>query len=96
MTPSRVPATPSGKRYTKPVCSSCKTDEHVQRNDKDEWFCLKCADEWLREYRDARVSGKSIGGVALPVGVKDERRVASSFKDVYPNRAARRRAMRRH
>ena len=94
--PDRVPATPAKKRYARPICSSCKTNEHVQRNDKGEWFCVACADEWLKEYVDAKVGAKSIGGVVLPTMVKDERRKTPSFKDVYPNRAARRRAMRRH
>lgn len=64
----------------------------MQRDDKGEWFCLGCADAWLKEFVASKTRGTSLGGLALPAGITDDRRVAPSFKDLIPNRAARRRA----
>ncbi len=62
----------------------------MQKDDTGKWVCLACADEWLSEYVHNKVGGKSIGGIELPVGTRDERRKPPSFKDLIPNRATRR------
>ena len=77
-------------RNSIPVCSAC--GEKTIRDTSGAWFCIKCADEWLRQRLDAKVRDHSIGGVILPSRVVDERRERASFRDIYPNRAARRRA----
>lgn len=78
-----------------PRCSSC--GNRTQRDEKGEWFCINCADDWLSRYIEKKTHGTSVGGLALPAGVRDERRdeIAPSFRDLIPNRRARR-AMRRH
>lgn len=91
---SRTRTSPSRRSYDFriPNCSEC--GRSLQRNDVNEWFCLHCADEWLRRHIDKLTRGKSIFGVHLPTGVTDPRRLTASFRDAFPNRAARRRAMR--
>lgn len=89
---SRVPATLAKTSYQVPVCSACKTSENVQRDPTGRWVCIKCADDWLNEYAESRLRGKSMGGVVLPSGVSDKRRQTKSFKEVFPNRRARRAA----
>lgn len=78
----------AGKSYAIPTCS--RGHGQMQKDDEGAWFCLTCADEWLERERDARVGRKSIGGVVLPTGVRDERRVTPSFRDLMPNRRMRR------
>lgn len=75
-----------------PLCSIHKTAEHMQKDDQGAWFCLKCADEWLANYYSNKTHGVSTGGVVLPAGVSDSRRdgITPSFKDLMPNRRARR------
>lgn len=83
----------AAKSYAIPVCSSCRS--RMQKNDAGEWTCLSCADAWLREYVESKTRKKSIGGVLLPTGTRDERRVTPSFSDLIPNRRARRAAAKR-
>ena len=66
----------------------------MQRDDQGKWMCATCADEWLKSFVDAKTGNKSLGGVLLPGRLRDNRKQDPSFKDVLPNRAARR-AMRR-
>lgn len=75
-----------------PLCSIHKIA--AIRNDSGQWVCATCADEWLKEFVDSKTGDKSKGGVKLPWGVKDERKKTPSFRDLTPNRAARRRARR--
>lgn len=89
--PKRAGGVPgmAGKSFAIPVCSDCSSQ--MQRNDAGEWFCLKCADEWLGQYVEAKAGHKSLGGVVLPRGVRDLRRQTPSFRDLMPNRRTRRR-----
>lgn len=89
---SRVPATAATQSFAAPICSYHVTDEFMQRDPGGKWVCMKCADEWLEAHVEAKLRHKTQGGVLLPVGVKDERRVTPSFRDAYPNRRARRAA----
>ena len=89
----RVPKMQSAKSYAIPRCSQEPT-HRVQRNEAGEYFCVDCADQWLGSYVESATRSESLGGVALPSGVTDERRKEQrppSFKDLYPNRATRRR-----
>lgn len=82
------------KSYAIPACTNCNSTAHMRRDDAGKWFCLECADEWLKNYVATKVGGKSIGGVILPRGAKDERRKDPTFRDLMPNRAMRRRLAR--
>lgn len=77
-----------------PRCSN-DASHHVQKNEEGEWFCVECFNEWLGNFVEKRTRGHSIGGIELPVGVKDERRVTPDIRDVYVNRRIRRAAARR-
>jgi hypothetical protein len=85
-----VPGTAATESFAVPLCSVHRTK--TLRNDQGEWYCPTCADAVVAEIIHSRLK-KSVGGVELPAGVRDERRVPS-FRDVYPNRRARRRAKR--
>lgn len=61
----------------------------MQKDDAGKWVCMACADEWLGSYMEAK-SKQSLGGVHLPVGVKDARKRTPSFRHLMPNRRARR------
>jgi hypothetical protein len=93
--PNRIPGTKATRSYRVPVCSQCGSNEHVQKNEAGEWFCVACADEWLVEYVDAKAGDISKGGVKLPHGVRDERKATPSFRDLMPNRRVRRRMQHR-
>jgi hypothetical protein len=86
-----VPGTAAERSFAVPLCSVHKTK--TIRNDAGEWYCPTCADSFLNEIVQSRLK-TSIGGVDLPTGVRDERRVPS-FRDVQPNRRARRWAKKR-
>lgn len=88
---TRVPGQRASKDYRIPKCS-INSEHRVRRNDKQEWFCVECADQWLGEYIHGKVGNVTPGGVALPAGVESHRK--ASFIDVLPNRAARRRKRR--
>lgn len=75
--------------YAIPVCSDCGSQ--MQKNDAGEWFCLSCADRWLRSFVDAKTGEKSLGGVVLPRAVRDARKKTPTFRDVFLNRRHRRR-----
>lgn len=79
----RVPGMAATKSYAIPRCSECETQ--MTRDDAGQWVCIPCFDKWLNE---VHFEGKSIGGVQLPSGVRDERR--RSIKDVWINRRFRR------
>ena len=65
----------------------CHIHGRMQKNDVGEWVCIECFDAWLaREH----FKDRSVGGVALPTGVRDVRR--PSIKDVMVNRRWRRHA----
>lgn len=68
-----------------PVCSVHRVN--CERSDTWEWHCPLCADEWLQDRVDTLREVRSSRGVEAP-----ER--AASFKDIWPNRAARRRSRR--
>jgi hypothetical protein len=73
-----------------PLCSKHKIK--TVRNVDGAWVCEQCADEWLRDTVRWANQGRSVGGVELPMGVEDPRQVKASFRDVWPNHDARRRA----
>jgi hypothetical protein len=91
----KIPGTQAAQSHVIPTCSSCKSKDHVQRNEKGAWFCVVCADDWLKSYVESKVRSVSVGGVALPIGAVDERRQTPSFTDLLPNRRARRRVKKR-
>lgn len=66
----------------------------MRRDVDGNWMCFKCADDWLKLELRRISDGKSVGGIALPTGVEDERMKSASFIDAYPNRRARRAAKR--
>jgi hypothetical protein len=74
-----------------PMCSKCLSNESVQRNADGQWFCVACANDWLRSYVEAKSGHLSKGGVQLPYGAHDERKDTPDFRDLMPNRKARRR-----
>jgi len=78
------------KSHVIPICSTCESQ--CQRDDQGDWFCVKCADDWLGRFIESKTQGKSVGGVELPAGISDERREGrqESFRDLIPNRRARR------
>lgn len=82
----------AGESFVIPLCSLHGTK--TVRDDAGQWVCPTCADAWLKEYVENKTRGKSVGGVVLPTGVADTRRENPSFRDLMPNRAARRRAAR--
>jgi hypothetical protein len=85
----RVPGTKAPRSFTVPRCSKC--GKQTQKNAEGEWFCPVCADEWLKTFVESKTRGRSVGGVELPYGIEDDRRAkAPSFRDIYPNRRARR------
>jgi len=77
-------------RSPRPVCPR-HPETQTLRDLKERWFCPDCANERLQRQVDD--IPRSAGGVELPAGVKDVRQVAD-FRDILPNRAARRRARR--
>ncbi len=91
MPKTRMPGMAATKSYAIPRCT-VHTDEQMTRDDAGNWFCLTCADAWLKGFVEAKTGDKSQGGVKLPWGVRDERKKAPSFRDLHPNRRARRRA----
>ena len=52
------------------------------RGADDGWVCPDCMTDWMGPKH------KSVGGIELPDGVTDERRL--TFTDILPNRRARR------
>lgn len=80
----------AGPSFAIPRCADCGSQ--LQKDDEGAWVCLKCADEWLKSYVDARTGSKSIGGVHLPAGARDVRKDEHppSFKDLIQNRRTRR------
>lgn len=85
-----------GMRATSVAPPRCSVDasHNVEKNDQGEWFCVECFNEWLGTFVEKRTRDHSIGGIELPVGVKDERRIKPDIKDVYLNRRVRRAARR--
>lgn len=82
------------KSFAIPTCRVHRTNKHMRRDpETNKWFCLECADEFLKVELSRR-RRESLGGIVLPSGVEDPRVERASFKDVYPNRAARRAAKR--
>lgn len=73
-----------------PLCSDCLTREHMKTDMDGKWYCLKCADEWLKEFVRAKGGGHTKSGIILPSGVTDPAKENPSFLDVMPNRATRR------
>jgi hypothetical protein len=59
------------------------------------WACPTCLDEMLRERVQNSARGRTRSGIHLPSGVTDPAKANPSFKDVVPNRAARRALARR-
>lgn len=87
----------AGRSYRRPVCS-VDHSHTVQHDENNQWVCIDCANDYIREVINAKVEDlrKSEGGVELPEGVKDERMtIDARYQDSVPNRAARRRMMRR-
>lgn len=78
---TRVPA----KR--RPRCSAGHKSLPVQT--PTGWVCPECFNEHVQKKRDDRTSG----GVVIPAGVKMP--ADNYFGQAFPNRAARRRALRR-
>ena len=77
----------------RPLCS-VDPKHTVQRNLGGGWICQDCYRDFAKEHLQAIQDniGSTEGGVALPVGVKDERREAIEVPDnPLPNRATRRR-----
>jgi hypothetical protein len=77
------------------MCSLCETNENVRRDPDGKWFCVACFDEHARLMAQAQARGApSLGGVLLPEGVRDQRRIPVSVERVLPNRRTRRRLAR--
>lgn len=58
------------------------------------WFCPDCLNEHVHRQREKKVGDpRSKAGVILPHGVKLE--VPDYVSDIFPNRRARRRALKR-
>jgi hypothetical protein len=83
------------RSFVIPDCSVC--GQRCQQDEQGEWFCVACGDDWLARFVENKTHGTSVGGLALPAGVHDERRddITPSFRDLIPNRRARR-AMKRY
>lgn len=92
--PSRIPGIAAKQIHRKPKCAR-DPSHSVMRDTEGAWVCIDCANVWLEAHVEGKLSDKSVGGVELPAGVRDDRRVKPRFQDALPNRAARRRAKRR-
>lgn len=68
------------------------------RDPQGNWFCAECADDKLKETIESTRRRNRLAGVSplieLPAGVIDPRIERASFRDILPNRAARRAARR--
>lgn len=90
--PSRVPGMKAGRSHRRPVCSVDPAHK-VQRDPDGKWLCMDCFVGFANSVTQskAEMAHKSVGGVELPGGVKDDRIEVPDVRPFMPNRAQRRR-----
>lgn len=88
---SRLPGM-RGPSFRRPRCSVGHTTP-ARRGANGQWFCPDCLNEHVHRQRKQDGDARSKAGVVLPAGVKLE--VPDYVSDIFPNRRARRRALKR-